>query len=299
MGINVQTAGIRLAALLLAFACLTACTRNYPDGTDPKAKVRGAHAWNMPGYGGPELSLMKQRPAGEATDTPRVELRPEKGPAFPTEDTIDLDRLDGFWLVVAVTHDERQQLLPVSEQDTFIFQNGRSVIYHSITNWKDNVMEGALRKTKPGVIGIKFGNGDFTDFYGMLFHKDFFYLWNYEQKTGFWMVRLPEQVTERIAANEFDTTRGHMKLVDVVATSFTGTVGSGPRGMSIHGFYNRGVISIEWTQNDRTGQGFAAFVVGPDWKSLTGAWWIDDYEAIPFSDVWDGTRGSSKQEPPA
>lgn len=276
--------------ILIALLLVAGCTRKYPEGVDPKAKVRGAHAWNMPGYPGEEFRFMRQRPDQATTDVPKVEARPEKGPAFPDEDTIDLDKLDGFWLVVAITNDEKQYLLPVSDQDTFIFQNGRSVIYHSITNWQDNVMEGSLRKTKPGVIGIKFGNGEFVDFYGMLFRDDFLYIWNYEQKTGFWMVRLPEQVTERIEANRFDTTRGPMKLEDVVATSFTGNVGSGPRGLSIHGFYNRGVISIEWTQNDRTGQGFAAFVVGPQWKTLKGAWWIDDYEAIPFSDAWDGTR---------
>ena len=284
-------AGVTLAAVLIAAACIFAgCTRDYPDGADPKAKVRGAHAWNMPGYQGGELRLIKQRPETGVSDTPEVDARSEKGPALPAEDTIDLDKLNGYWLVVALTNDETQYLLPVSDQDTFIFQNGRSVIYHSISNWKDTVQEGSIRKTKPGVLGIKFGNGEFLDFYGMLFRDDFLYIWNYEQKTGFWMVRLPDQATERVQANLFETTRGQMKLEDVVATSFSGKVANDKRGLAIHGFYNRGVISIEWTQNDRTGQGFAAFVVGPEWKTLKGAWWIDDYEAIPFSDVWDGTR---------
>jgi hypothetical protein len=253
--------------------------------------VRGTHAWNQPGYKGEELQLVRERPGSGTTDQAKVDVRAEKGPAFPTEDSLDIDKLDGFWLVVAITHDEKQVLLPVSEQDTFIFQNGRSMIYHSITNWQDNVTQGSIKKLKPGVLGIKFGtSGDFVEFYTMLFRDDFLYIWNYENKTGFWMVRLPEQVTERVMANNFDTTRGTMHLTDVVATSFTGTVGEGPRGMIIHGFYNRGVISLDWTQNDRTGQGFAAFVVGPEWKTLKGTWWIDDYEAIPFSDAWDGTR---------
>ena len=60
--------------------------------------------------------------------------------------------------------------------------------------------------------------------------------------------------------------------------------------MTINGFYNRGVLSIRWEQDDRAGAGYAAFVVGKDWQTLKGAWWIDDYEAIPFSDAWDGTR---------
>ena len=42
-------------------------------------------------------------------------------------------------------------------------------------------------------------------------------------------------------------------------------------------------------QDDRTAGGFAVFRVSPDWKTLTGAWWLDDYEAAPFGGPWDGT----------
>ena len=281
-----------VAAVMLAVV-LCGCARKYPEGADPKSKMRGTHAWNMPVYRGEEFQFVRERPDAATTDVPQVEARPEKGPALPTEDSLDIEKINGYWLVVALTHNEKQELLPVSEQDTFIFQNGRSMIYHSITNWQDSVTQGAIKKIKPGVLGIKFGNSEFVEFYTMLFRDDFLYIWNYEQKTGFWMVRLPEQVTERIEANRFSTTRGAMRLEDVVATSFGGRVENAKRGMTIHGFYNRGVISIEWSQDDRTGQGFAAFVVGPEWKTLKGAWWIDDYEAIPFSDVWDGTREGS------
>jgi hypothetical protein len=286
-----QTAGKVAAALLLVAGCaLAGCARDYPEGADPKKKVRGAHAWNRPGYQGPEFFYMRERQDPGTTDTLEVEAPPEKGPAFPTEDTLELDKLNGYWLVVAISHDEKQTLLPVSEQDTFIFQNSRSVIFHAITNWQDTVQEGSIKKLRPGVLGLKFGSAEFDEFYTMMFRDDFMYIWNYKNKTGFWMVRLPDQVTERVEANTFQTSRGTLSLTDVVGSSFIGRVESGPQSMTVNGFYNRGVISIYWEQDDRTGNGFAAFTVGPEWKTLTGAWWIDDYEAIPFSDVWDGTR---------
>jgi hypothetical protein len=46
---------------------------------------------------------------------------------------------------------------------------------------------------------------------------------------------------------------------------------------------------MRWEEDDRSGTGYAMFIVPAGWKSLKGAWWIDDYEATPFSGTWNGT----------
>jgi hypothetical protein len=280
----------------VAAACLllAACPRVYPEGMDPQAKVTGSHPWDAPDYKGPKLR--QQQKADE--DVQQVAgggqtlTRPEHGPALPDQDSIDEKKLEGWWIVTCVTSDEKLFLLPVSEQDTFIFQSGHDVIYHSISNWKDSMQQGSYKKLKPGVLGLKFGSeSEYAQMYGQLFEDDFLYIWNYEQKAGFWMARLPKQTTERLGANHFDTTRGELTINDVVGTSFTGKVKEGEgRSMGISGFYNRGIISVRWEESDRTGTGYAMFIAGPDWKTLKGTWWIDDYEAAPFSDAWNGTR---------
>ncbi|MDQ3024657.1 MAG: hypothetical protein M3R04_09810 [bacterium] len=272
---------------------LTACPRTYPEGLDPSVKEKGSHAWDSPGYQGPELQILENArqlapPVEQAAGGGLMEARPEKGPALPEVDTLDIEKIIGWWLVTGVTANEQLELLPVSEQDTFIFQDGGSVIYHSVANWKDDVKQGSYRKLSAGVLGLKIGGAKFTEFYGQLFEDDFLYIWNYENKTGFWMARVPDNVTERIMSNSFDTERGQLTLNDVVATSYSGKVVNGERTMTVSGFYSRGVLSMRWEEDDRTGTGYAMFIAPADWKSLKGAWWIDDYEAVPFSGTWNG-----------
>jgi hypothetical protein len=279
------------SVLLLLVVLIAGCPRTYPEGVDPQAQVRGSHPWDSPAFDGKELARTQDSADDqrmEASGGGVIDARPERGPAFPEQDTLDESKLVGSWLVVAATADEKQYILPTSDQDTFELQPRGYLVYHAVADWKDTTSDGHWKKVKPGVLGISIGSGgQITEFSSQLYEDGFLYMWSYDQRSGLWMARLPEKYTDRLEANRFDTTRGTLVLSDVVGTSFSGKV-AGTRSMTVSGFYNRGIISMRWDQDDRTGSGFAMFIVSPDWKSLKGAWWIDDYEAAPFSGPWDG-----------
>jgi hypothetical protein len=284
---------MRVLTVCVALLLLCGCPRTFPEGQDPAAMFTGAHAWDSPGYRGPELELQRrfaeeQQQAEIAAGGGALPAAPGRGPEFPAQDTLIPEQMYGAYLVAGLSSGEQQFLLPVGEQDTFRFDSGGFVTFGSLAQWKESVQDGRWRKLRPGVITLTFGGAAPAEFHGQLFRDDFLYIWNYEQKSGFWMARLPEQAEERLRAGRYETSRGTLEITEVVGASLTGRV-TGRQQMTVSGYYNRGILSLRWEMDDRTGTGFAAFIVSPDGKRLKGAWWVDDYEAAPFGGEWDGT----------
>jgi hypothetical protein len=55
---------------------------------------------------------------------------------------------------------------------------------------------------------------------------------------------------------------------------------------------------MRWENEQHNQGGYAAFIVSPEWESLEGVWWIDDYEAVPFGGPWNGTAAAAAETPP-
>jgi hypothetical protein len=145
------------------------------------------------------------------------------------------------------------------------------------------------RKTSPGKIELEFGGGTQLPYYGELYQGLFLYVWNYDYQEGYWFVRVPDRATPRIGANRFDHTRGELHLTNVVAQSYEGTI-TGESELVVNGYYQDGVLTMRWEDSAGNQAGYAAYVADPEWQSLTGVWWIDDYEAAPFAGSWVGSR---------
>jgi hypothetical protein len=276
-----------LRTLLISLVCLTlaSCQRELPDGAAP-ARGTAMHPWQAQGR---ELPFAPQpRPPAEAEQSvEEVPAKLRRGPAFTPGDTIDASLLPGTYLQVCQVKEEKMREVPVNYQDVVTLEKGGHLIYKNVDDWKEEVLEGDWRKPEPGKLLLNLGPNS-PELSAEMYDGTFLYLWSYDAKVGYWWAKVPDQFTEHIGYNSFSTSRGVISLKDVVSSSFTGTV-TGLRPLRISGFYQRGVIVARWEEEDKSGGGYAAFIAGPDWKSLRGAWWIDDYEAAPFGGEWNGT----------
>lgn len=272
---------------LLIFALclgLAACHRELPAG-DARINASGSYPWDA----GRPLPFAPEPKAAQAPpDRTEVPAEPlQRGPAFSAQDTLLEADLPGKYMQVAIVHDEKMGAVPLGYQDLLDLEAGGHFVWRNLTDWKEDVSEGAWHKTGPGRLKLDV-SADAPELRAELFGGQFLYFWTYEAKSGFWWAKVPRTYSERIGANSFNTTRGTLRLKDVVGASFTGTV-EGQRTLLISGNYQRGILTLRWDEEDKSAGGYAALVVNPDWKSFSGVWWIDDYEAAPFGGAWDGT----------
>jgi hypothetical protein len=131
------------------------------------------------------------------------------------------------------------------------------------------------------------GGGTPYTYYGQFHGHDFLFLWTFEGQNGLWLVRRPEKFSEGIQGNDFTFTSGeHLHITQASANSFTGTI-SGPVEMEADGGYVNGVVYLRWIDRKNNVDGYAAFVVSPDWKELHGVWWLSDFTSAPFGGSWE------------
>ena len=248
------------------------------------------HPWELSGWElPPELAEVSDQSSAAFNATDEVSPPTRRGPAFTPTDTMDPAVLAGRWLQVCQVSAEKMNLVPVGEMDLLELQPSGQAAYYRVEQREVQPLEGNWRKVEAGVLGLSFGSEQEGHFYGELFAGSFLYIWNYDHQIGYWFARVPPEGTSTIEANSFLTSRGALRLADVVAQSYSGTV-TGTSEVTVAGYYESGILTMRWEDEAGNVAGFAAFVVAPDWSELAGAWWLDDYEAAPFGGGWDGQR---------
>jgi len=260
------------------------CQRDLP-ADDPRLKANGTHPWDQSGR---PLPFAPQLREPEAQPQTQVDIPSGRGPAFSVTDTLLEDNIPGTYLQVCQVQAEKMGPIPVNFQDLIVLKPDGYAVYRQVDDWQENILEGRWKKLEAGVMGLSFGEPEFTRLHAQMQGSQFLYLWSYEAKSAFWWVKVPPTATDRIMHNRFDTNRGLLELNNVVGASFSGKV-SGERPLTLHGVYQRGVLVLRWEEADQSAAGYAAFVALDDWKTLKGVWWIDDYEASPFGGDWNGT----------
>lgn len=260
---------------------------------DPSAiaQATATHPWELEGWQAPS-ELDRRIPAGgEDYDVDQqVEIPTRHGPVLPETDTLDPQLLPGAWLQICYIKEEKLGLVPPGEMNVLDLRPDGSGIYVAYHNYEGVRHEGTWLKSRPGVVQLAFGeHGVAQDMYGQLFEEEFLYLWNYDSQEGLWLARARPDRSSTIEANHFDTTRGELQLTTVVAQSYQGKL-LAENEVVVAGYYELGVLSMRWEDERGNLGGYAAFIVGEDWRDLTGVWWIDDYQAAPFGGGWSGTR---------
>jgi len=282
----------------LWICCALVFIAGCPRDRDPQAlaQATASHPWELESWQmPPELSAVKQPALPEYDEEQQVEIPNRHGPVLPEQDTLDPQLLPGTWLQVCYTKTERLYLVPPGEMNMIDLRPDGSGTYYAIHEYKPEQYEGGWSKIRPGVIEMGFGEDAVSqEMYGQLYQEDFLYLWNYDSQQGLWLVRARPDMGAAIEANHFDTSRGEMKLTDVVGQSFQGQL-LAENEIVIAGYYELGVLSMRWEDERGRLGGYAAFLVGQDWQELTGVWWIDDYQAAPFGGTWNGTRVDAGQ----
>jgi len=277
-----------------ALLLLCGCDRDRDPETLARATV--THPWELESWQvPPELAAARQPAMPEYDAEQQVETPNRHGPVLPEQDTLDPQLLPGTWLQICFTAIERLNLVPPGEMNLIDLRPDGSGTYYAVHEYKATQYEGSWSKTRPGVVELGFGeNGVTQEMYGQLFEEDFLYLWNYDNQEGLWLARARPEMSPPIQANHFETTRGEMRLTDVVAQSYQGQL-IAENEIVIAGYYEMGVLSMRWEDERGNLGGYAAFLVSPDWQQLTGVWWIDDYQAAPFGGGWNGTRVDAGQ----
>ncbi len=293
----VRIAVIALMCLLLA---VLGCPRDIP----PEALARqgtATHPWELPGYT-PDSSLLPseaesagadQAPTGEEA----IELPAARGPALSTEDTLLEADIPGQWLQVCISAGERLNLPANADMDILDLREDHTMIWQiRQAEQETQFLEGNWAKPGPGQFSLQTTGMDAVPLYGQMFNHDFLFLWSYDQKLGHWFVRLPVSGGERITRNRFATTFGNMIFTEVGDLGFHGVV-YGEYERSIGGRYLPGVLTMRWEETQTKSAGYAAFIVDPEFNTLDGVWWLDDYEAAPFGGPWTGTADDSIEMP--
>jgi len=262
------------------------CLRDVPDTGDVPATATATHPWELPGY---ELPPELERTSAE-TETNTTEQPVMRGPKLPGTDTLDPELLLGRWLQVCFVKEEKMNQSVVGSMNILEIQPGGMSRYLDIRDNEATPLDGTWSKLAPGVLGLGFGEDrQQLEMYGELFAGQFLYLWSYDTQQGLWFARMPDAAAPRIEANLFEHTRGELHLTDVVAQSYRGVL-SGESEITVGGYYESGVMTMAWEDQAGNLGGFAAYIVSPDWETLDGVWWIDDWEAAPFGGRWQATR---------
>ncbi len=285
------TCGLLVAAALL----LTACPRQYSADNPPPQAGTATHPWELQGWKSP-VEMPEQN---GADTTAQVELPPDIAPQLPTQDLLDPGQLPGLWLQVCHVFNERVNMVTPDDMDEMELQEGGPVVYRTISAGQAVTTEGSWEKTKPGRLQIKVAGGRAAEYYAVLYRDEFLYIWDEERREADWFVKIPLIPSDRIKANDFDTTLGALKLTSVVGNSCEGTLTDKNINIRIAGFFVSGILVLRWEDPQRNGAGYAAFHVDQDWNSLYGALWLGDYEAAPFLGPWDGTRAEAPPPPDA
>jgi hypothetical protein len=153
---------------------------------------------------------------------------------------------------------------------------------------------GTWEKSGPGVLSVSNEGNAPQTYYGEMDGRDFMFLWNFEHKNGLWFVRRPDKSTPLIQGNDFVFTNGdHLRLREVRGQSFLGTLTTGTEEMEVSGGYNQGVLNLHWIDKPNNVDGYAAFVVTPDWKDLYGIWWLNDFMSSPVGGRWATPGGEA------
>jgi hypothetical protein len=270
-----------------AVLAVSACPREYPAGKDPTLNAKASHPWELSGANAAQQST--QNPSAANSAGTQVEFPDQRGPRLPAEDTLDESQLAGTWRQACFVHEEKVQLSSAENMNLMELQASGSVAYHLYMNGQQDVREGTWHKAKPGVLDIRIGSPTEMLFYGQLVDGQFLYLWNYDRQEGLWYARQPEKFAPRLEHNRFSTTRGDLKLTNVVQNQYSGTLTESGTAVEVRGLYREGVLTMDWRDAQHSSNGFAVFIVSPDSISLHGYWWLDDYEAAPFGGVWDCT----------
>ncbi|MCC7478113.1 hypothetical protein IT575_06590 [bacterium] len=272
-----------LLALVLSLPLIAAACRREGEAVERRAQmVRGTHPWDSPEYKSPVPEMPSR--AARPDESAAVSTPADRGPSLPTEDTLTEPAILGRYLQVCQVVQEKMNLIPVDQQDILNLQPNGYATWTGVNDGTTKVDDGSWKKSKPGALELAFGGGS-VEMYGQLYQQDFLYLWSYENRTGFWFVRLPERASPRLLANKFGTSRGYMEISRYVGSSFEGQV-SGETPLIVSGFYNSGILAMRW-ESEKAG-GFATFLVSEDNKTMRGCWWIDDWEAAPFGGDWIG-----------
>lgn len=280
---------MRLIWFCCALLLLAGCQREpAPGGT---AAGTATHPWELPNWQAPpELSNKLQSQAEAYQPDQQVETPHLRGPVLPENDTLDPRYVAGSWLQVCYVKAEKLGLVPPGEMNVLDLQPDGKGTYLAFHDYKAVRHEGTWSKGKPGIVELTFGQKGVTqDMYGQLFENDFLYLWSYKTQEGLWLVRAQPDMGTTIAANHFDTTRGDLRLTNVVAQSYQGKL-SAEHDITVAGYFEMGVLTMRWEDERGNLGGYAAFIVSPDWQTLRGVWWIDDYQTAPFGGEWNGTR---------
>lgn len=279
-----------LPVILLLAAVVCGCPRDVVDDTGQRSAGTATHPWELSGWELPsELAEVSEESSAAFSAADEVTPPALRGPAFSPTDTMDPALLPGRWLQVCQVSAEKMNLVPVGEMDLLELQPNGYATYYRVEQREAQPLEGSWRKVEPGVLGLSFGTEQEGHFYGEMFAGSFLYIWNYDHQVGYWFARVPPEGTGTIEANSFSTSRGALRLADVVAQSYSGTV-TGTSEVTVAGYYESGVLTMRWEDEAGSAAGFAAFIVAPDWSELAGVWWRDDYEAAPFGASWDGQR---------
>lgn len=279
-----------LLPILLLAVVVCGCPREAMDSGDQHPAGTATHPWELSDWELPaELAEVSEHSSADYSAADEVAPPTLRGPAFSPTDSLDPGLLAGRWLQICQVSAEKMHLVPVGEMDLLELQPQGHAAYYRVEQREAQPLEGSWRKVEPGVMGLSFGSEQEGHFFGELFAATFLYIWNYDHQIGYWFARIPPEATTTIEANSFATSRGALRLADVVAQSYNGTV-TGASEATVAGYYESGILTMRWEDEAGNVAGFAAFIVAPDWSELTGVWWLDDYEAAPFGGGWDGQR---------
>jgi hypothetical protein len=128
-----------------------------------------------------------------------------------------------------------------------------------------------------------------------MFGTDFMYLWTFDTNNGLWLARRPASSSLTIDRNTFDFTSGErLKLTSVKGITYSGHI-EGPSPKQVSGGFAQGVLSMHFVDSNSNSDGYAMFIVDPDWQGLHGVWWLNNYTSAPFGGSWE-TGPAGNQE---
>jgi hypothetical protein len=284
-----------LAGACLAMVLGAACQRRAPGEMAEQIRAQRAGATESYPWTPPHRQQQAATDPAEGSGEPgleagAVELPDDLGrhPALGSQDTLDVAQLPGDWLLVCNVDQEALRLREPNNFYLFKFAAGGTLsLLPVIDGQVSRAVPGTWEKTGPGKLLMSINNGAPLTYYCEMLGTDFFYLWTFDSKNGLWLARRPAESTPVIEGNEFAFTSGErLHLTGTKGIAYDGYI-EGPTRLEVSGGYSQGVLSMHWIDRQSNSDGYAMFIVSPDWKSLHGTWWLNDYTAVPFGGTWD------------
>ena len=276
--------------LLTALAVLgpAGCKRN-PGAGRPTGTA--THPWELGDqHVASGLPEVERAPVEEFDPRAEVDSPTLPGPAWSATDTLDPERMAGLWYPVCNVRDEIMRLTPLDQVVVLQLEPDGKVVFQAVNNGEVvNSVDGYWAKAAAGKISMGIAGNDPKVSNAEMYGDGFLYIWDYDIQIGSWYVRLPQEASQTIDANRFDTTRGELVFTSVVGQSYEGYC-QGVNKLDLRGLYTNGILTMRWEDQQGNLGGFAAFTVDPGWQALDGVWWVDDYEAAPFGGPWTGTK---------